>query len=175
MEDEVLDTLGNIGDFVGGIAVVVTLIYLALQVRQNTSALKAASWQVVVSGARQSANLRSDPTIAPAFAKGLSNYPNMPIQDVSSFSRAVTDEALFFQGVFALRRARQLDESVYSAYLNWFTSILATPGGTEWWAAVGKPIFVRDMVDEIDRHLEKGGIPDIRKLPGLGPEDWSEV
>jgi hypothetical protein len=31
-----LDALGNIGDFVGGLGVVITLIYLALQIRQNT-------------------------------------------------------------------------------------------------------------------------------------------
>ena len=32
--------LGAIGEFIGAIAVVVTLIYLAFQMRQNTNALK---------------------------------------------------------------------------------------------------------------------------------------
>ena len=32
--------LGNYGEFVGAIAVVVTLIYLATQIRQNTNALR---------------------------------------------------------------------------------------------------------------------------------------
>lgn len=32
--------LGNLGEFVGAIAVVVTLIYLATQIRQNTNALR---------------------------------------------------------------------------------------------------------------------------------------
>ena len=32
--------LGNFGEFVGAIAVVVTLVYLAVQVRQNTHALE---------------------------------------------------------------------------------------------------------------------------------------
>ena len=31
------ETLGNLGDFLGGIAVIATLVYLALQIRQNTS------------------------------------------------------------------------------------------------------------------------------------------
>lgn len=106
--EPMLDTLGNLGDFIDGIAVVITLIYLAVQVRQNTLALKAASWQEVVSGARDASKLRGDPAIAPAWAKGLSNYPNMPVQDVSRFSLAITDEALFFQGVFALYQSRQL-------------------------------------------------------------------
>ena len=35
--------LGAIGEFVGSIAVLVTLIYLAVQIRQNTKALSAAS------------------------------------------------------------------------------------------------------------------------------------
>ncbi len=32
--------LGAVGEFIGAIAVVVTLIYLAIQMRQNTNALK---------------------------------------------------------------------------------------------------------------------------------------
>ena len=38
-----LTQLANLGEFIGGIAVLVTLVYLALQVRQNTSALRASS------------------------------------------------------------------------------------------------------------------------------------
>jgi hypothetical protein len=37
--------LGNYGEFVGAIAVVVTLAYLAVQLRQNTSALRSSTWQ----------------------------------------------------------------------------------------------------------------------------------
>ena len=42
------ETLGNLGDFIGGIAVVATLVYLALQIRQNTNSVKgvgAASYR----------------------------------------------------------------------------------------------------------------------------------
>ena len=40
-----LDALGNIGDFLGGIGVVVTLIYLAVQIRQNTDQLRSDAKQ----------------------------------------------------------------------------------------------------------------------------------
>ena len=36
-----LEALGNIGDFLGGIGVVVTLVYLAAQIRQNTAQLRS--------------------------------------------------------------------------------------------------------------------------------------
>ena len=38
-----LNVLGNLGDFIGGVAVLVTLIYLAVQIRQNTAQAKIGS------------------------------------------------------------------------------------------------------------------------------------
>lgn len=40
-----LEALGNIGDFLGGIGVVVTLLYLAAQIRQNTKMMRGAARQ----------------------------------------------------------------------------------------------------------------------------------
>ena len=44
-----LDDLGNIGDLVGGIGVVATVIYLAVQIRHGTASTRSASYQAVVS------------------------------------------------------------------------------------------------------------------------------
>ena len=49
-----IESLGNIGDFVGGIGVIVTLVYLASQIRQNSRSVKAASAQAVLSALAQS-------------------------------------------------------------------------------------------------------------------------
>ncbi len=38
-----LTQLANLGEFIGGVAVLVTLVYLALQVRQSTSAQRTAA------------------------------------------------------------------------------------------------------------------------------------
>jgi hypothetical protein len=40
-----LEDLGNLGDFIGGLAVIVTLFYLAVQIRQNTRMLRSAGEQ----------------------------------------------------------------------------------------------------------------------------------
>ena len=40
-----LDDLGNIGDFLGAIAVLVTLVYLAIQVRQSSATTRAQTRQ----------------------------------------------------------------------------------------------------------------------------------
>ena len=49
---EIAQLLGGLGEFIGAIVIVITLIYLALQVRQNTNALHAQSRQTVLSSAQ---------------------------------------------------------------------------------------------------------------------------
>jgi len=39
-----LQFLGNLGEFIGGLAVIVSLVYLALQVRQNTQSLRTENY-----------------------------------------------------------------------------------------------------------------------------------
>ena len=43
-----LEVLGNLGDFVGGIAVVLTLIYLAVQIRENTKEVRNNTVQALL-------------------------------------------------------------------------------------------------------------------------------
>ena len=40
-----LESLGNLGDFLGGVGVVITLIYLAVQIRLNTAQLRSTAEQ----------------------------------------------------------------------------------------------------------------------------------
>ncbi len=42
-----LTDLANIGQVIGAIAVVISLIYVALQIRQNTNAVRSATAQAV--------------------------------------------------------------------------------------------------------------------------------
>jgi hypothetical protein len=164
-----LDALGNIGDFVGGIAVIATLIYLAIQVKQNTVALKAASWQEVISGAKETSRLRNDPIMSRSFALGLSKYPDLPPDDLDRFGGVLCDETLVYQGVFALHQAGQLDDSVHDTYLNWYAAVLQTPGGQVWWKTSG-PFYVPEMVSAVDERLSAGNLPNILEHPGYEPD-----
>ncbi len=156
-----LESLGNLGDFIGGIAVLVTLAYLATQIKQNTSALQTASRQAISDAYRACNRIRLDPEVGAAWVDGLSRFPDMPFSERHVFSTVMNDESLFFQGAFALYESGQLDESTYQAYLGWISSIVATPGGSAWWAEVVRPIYAPGMVAAVDARLARGGLPDL--------------
>jgi hypothetical protein len=55
-----IETLGSIGDFAGGVGVIVTLIYLAIQIRQNTQQLDHNSELVQASAELETARLLAE-------------------------------------------------------------------------------------------------------------------
>lgn len=64
----------------------------------------------------------------------------------------------------ALHESGQLEEETYRAYLDWFASNVATPGGRAWWDEIGRPIHVKSMVEAVDARLSQGGLHDILEL-----------
>ena len=68
------EALGAIGEIVGAIAVVVTLVYLTTQIRQNTKTVQAASFDSSISSInaiRQSAY--ENPELMDIWARGMAN------------------------------------------------------------------------------------------------------
>ena len=84
-----LEGLGNLGDFIGGIAVVITLIYLTSQVRQSTSAMLMASRQAISSAYRAQNDHLGDPHVSEAYAVGLRDFPHMPSDQKRVFAHAI--------------------------------------------------------------------------------------
>jgi hypothetical protein len=162
-----LQDLGNPGEFIGGLAVIITLIYLAAQVRQNTAALRTASRQEIASGYRAVNRLSMDPDAARAYAQGVREFPDMRFEERGLFTHMLIDHALFFQGAFALYEAGQLEEETYNAYLDWFACQLATPGGSAWWAELGRPFLFKRPVEAVEARLAQGRLPDITQLSYL--------
>ena len=158
-----LNALGDLGDFVGGIAVLITLAYLATQVRQHTAALRTASRQDLSAAYRSHNQHLLDPAVSEAYATGLRDYPDMPPDQKRTFTHAINDHALFLQNAFALYESGALGVENYSPYLTWFACAVATPGGSAWWREI-HGFYNAALVDSIDARLREADLPDARKL-----------
>lgn len=89
-----LSDLGNLGGFISGIAVAVTLIYLAVQVRQGSKIARATMRQSLVQNQISYMSLRStDPLIRTAFRKA---FTHEELNDEETF-------ALLFHATVGIR------------------------------------------------------------------------
>ena len=160
----ILEDLGNAGDFIGGIAVVATLLYLAIQVRHNTASVRAASRQDVVESFRSFNRLLLEAEGLPeVFLRGLVEYPDMEQPDRLKFGAHMSDHLLHFQGAFALRDSGILDAETYEAYLDFFAMFLSTPGGAAYWSEFRAICPVR-AAGAVDTRLAAGELPNLLDL-----------
>lgn len=155
-----IQDLGSLGELIAAVATVATLVYLALQIRQNTTSVRASSRLEIASGWRAHNRQMLDPAVNRAYLRGLRAYPDIPFAERSIFGNLISDHAVFFQGAFALYEEGQLDRQTYEDYLTWFACQVATPGGNALWVETS-PFLVTGAAAAVDERLRRRDLPDI--------------
>ncbi|MEO1889155.1 MAG: hypothetical protein ABGX33_04485 [Cycloclasticus sp.] len=153
-----------VSEIIGAAGIIATLIYLSIQVRDNTKTERAASRLIITQDYRKTISHHLDINNASAYREGHWDYPNMPYEDNILFSTMLTDDALLFQGVLAQFESGQLEKETYETYLTWFACLTSTPGGTAWWRDTGKIVFLAHMVSVVEKRFVESGLYDIRQL-----------
>jgi len=97
------DAMGAIAEILGASAVFLSLIYLAIQTKSNTRALRSAAFHNVrESFSDVSLALAQDPAMASLVTRAIGSDPNLTDQEVISFNFLLTTfvrrgESAFFQ------------------------------------------------------------------------------
>jgi hypothetical protein len=81
------DAVGAIAELVGATAVLITLVYLVIQVRQHSRSISSMTTQAIFGQFNElSMQLASDPILARAFEQGMSNPESLSDEDASRFT-----------------------------------------------------------------------------------------
>ncbi len=129
-----LEALGNLGDFIGGIAVVVTLLYLAYQVRQNTNSTHSASYQAIVSTmAGFSRELAYEEERSEVFFKGLTNPDDLSPSERNRFALLMTSYFRSLENIHFQYQSKAIPEDVWEGWAYRIAGSLKAPGCLYWW------------------------------------------
>ena len=155
---------GAIGEIVGALAVVASLIYLAMQVRHNTRQMAlnyesdklSAFERNVESGNRARNILLSDPSLAELFLKGLSDFKSL--SSVDKFRCDMLFRNLFssIHGGYIRHVAFDATEQDLSGPVAVLDSLVRNPGVRQWLTVAEpdwRPEFA-ELVKERSAHYE---------------------
>lgn len=151
--------LGNYGEFVGAIAVVATLAYLAIQVRISGKNTAMDARQRVLDRFSDAKSHILDEQMYELLVSGTGDYEGMTAVDRGRFSILFSIFADNLYNAIQLREEGVLDEEAFEYIANAFVGTCATPGGRSWWArsrsgANAAPPKLRVLVDD---RLERFG------------------
>jgi hypothetical protein len=136
-----LEDLGNVGDFIGGIAVLATLAYLALQVRQNNRLLRAntasvrASSSIAINerlvGVNQS--LVENPSLAEIFVRELSSPGSIEGADRVRLDTLLQSMFISLENNMKLAQAGTIDPKDWEPWSRHLRNWLRNPAVRAWW------------------------------------------
>lgn len=130
------DAIGAVGELIGAVAVLITLIYLALQIRQNTAATKVQIRQAIADSQAANINLRAtDERLPMIIAKTNADEDLTPDEEIRLYFHL--DATLRqFENFHSHFKSGVLEEEDWNSLLYGLERTLRAPKTRELWSAM---------------------------------------
>jgi len=129
-----LNDLANIGQVIGAIAVVISLIYVALQIRQNTNAVRSATAQTVHEHFAKWYHLvAADDELSQIVANGLRDYASLSEKERVRFIATFMAFLSYSQNAFLKWREGLLASPLWLGWELVIMNLVCAPGGKALW------------------------------------------
>jgi hypothetical protein len=154
------DALGAIGELLGSLVVLVTLVYLAIQTRSLNKQSQAEARYAFVEAVGQINMIIAQSTeSASIWRKGLESIGDLNEDERMQFFMFVGQYANLWSVMHQLHEDKLLPEQQWVVVRTDLVSILGSEGGRYFWAAAGSGAFNPEFVDFVNSELEKPDRP----------------
>ena len=154
-----IEDLGNIGDLIAAFATVVTLIYLAQQIRRNAKSVEGASGQGLMELEISAYALKAQH--ASVYRRGCANITDLNEDERVVFEQVVSAEMSVISSAYIqVRNGLMNDDSSFDR--DWIRFYLKQPGFQEMWSeiAVAYSSDFRQHLDEIQKTVDQANNSD---------------
>ena len=159
------EALGAIGELVGAAAVLATLVYLALQMRQNTRAVRIAARTTLQEAFSSVGDLLAhSPQLAELYLKGCMDYRALSRTDRLRFS-GILQNYLFSIEMLDQQASEGMVET--TTLIERLRPLFEQPGVRDWWSQNSKlfrPTFVRTVEGVIAEISQDASLETAEKL-----------
>ena len=130
-----INTAANIAEIAGGIAILISLIYVGYQIRQSNRIASAAALQSVLDGfiERVMNPIIADSEITDIMNRGYMSWESLSTVEKTRFTISQGRDVLHVQNVMQLHDKGLLDSVDFEAWKAYGAASLTTPGGKEAW------------------------------------------
>jgi len=164
-----IQDLGSIGELVAAIATIATLVYLAVQVRQNTRALRSSTFQDIA-GAMSSTTeaVATHPEIAVLMVKATGGLVDLTREERVRYSFILLTTFRRLETIYVQQQMGLIELALTEGFERSALSVLAEGGGLEWWQSA-KEAFSTAFASHVDSRIASGEFYGIHL--GLGASD----
>ena len=158
------DALGAFAELVGAIGVVLSLVYLATQIRQSARAQRAATLQAFSEAITQAGNELARDEKLQLILSGMSEFRSLSEEERFRVHLVLTGLFRRFENVVLQQDLDLVDPEVAAAFLKPVHAMASMPGVREWWT-LWQGIFSPQFVEYVN---DAAANPEFQAPPGFG-------
>ena len=157
-----LEKLSALAELVAAIAIVVTLVYLSIQVRQNTDALNAQSRQSIMTSAQTELLTSVD---HPEVIVAISKTEPLTVDENIQLDAYLTASMRSREFSWLQYESGLIDAAQWNTELAVIRSIMSAPRVRLWWTRLGRTYVSGEFAAFVD---------DLNRDP-LASDDWAAI
>jgi len=147
------ETVSAIAEIIAAIAVVVSLWYLAVQLKQSNELAKAElEVQLGVTWAELHDNMIQNPGLAKAYDLAENSWSEMSDEDARAYLWFVAKSFHILEGMFRQYRRGRLAEDVWEPYERYIAGVLQIDAVMGWWQSDGS-LTSKEFKDHVENLL----------------------
>ena len=128
------NALSAIADVLAAISIILTVVYLAIQIRKNTHATHSQTYQQATSALAEMAGIiGSSKELARIFRIGMTNPDNLDADEFAQFGYLGISLFRRFENVFFQYQSRMIDEDFWTGHRDNILWFFHQPGMQRWW------------------------------------------
>jgi len=143
---------GAVGELVGGFAIILSLVYVGLQIRQSTQASRAVTSQ---SFSSQFTELNLQITRADfhdIWWRGLCGLKNLQGSEMAAFMAFLSAIMLMWESFFLQKQDGTFEAQIFDSWLVHVIDLFGNEGVREYWA-IRKHGFTAEFVEFLDEQI----------------------
>ena len=159
-----ISDLGDLGDFLGGIGVIITLIYLAIQIRRNTTTVRTASLDSAYTSHMEfQRTVWSDPDLNKLWFAGLLGEEPLVATDGRRFFFMLISCARVWENAYIKAQEGSLETKAWAGLNQELLDVFSAPGVQPYWGEVFTRYsheFVTFAESAVRDRIAAGGVDD---------------
>ncbi len=143
------EAIGAIGETIGAFAVVLSLLYLAIQIRSQNRESRIASVHELNEAFRNAITSFQNPNLADVFVRAKDNFEALPETERLQFISMVQGIMRVWEDAFHQHQQKRLNDVQWQAMVVQFSSYLGLPGVAAVWS-IRKMAYSEDFRAFVD-------------------------
>ena len=167
--------IGSIGEAIGAIGVIGSLIYLALQVRANSKGLFTSTRESTFNSLKEwNYWVMADPDLAWIFQQGSKDFNSLGKKERARYVHVMYSFFKLFENIYLHYQSKSIPEEVWLYNARMFKAYATQPGAKHYYK-LREPIFdpkFRKMVEEMtDSEIPAGHLVAEMDVPDIADDE----